>query len=77
MTRRIAPYMNLLTTEQDAYKQERSTIDIISLIQNIIQQDKTEQLILVDLSKASDSIDRNAIWKYCINKVFPVGRLDN
>ena len=63
MTKRRSTFMNLLTNEQQcAYKQGRSTIDILSLIQNNIQQDKTKKIIIVDLSKAFDSIDRDAMW---------------
>ena len=63
LDKKINTYMNLLTTEQQtAYKQGRSTIDILSLIQNSIQSDETQQLILIDLTKAFDSIDRNTMW---------------
>ena len=38
ITNRLTPYMNLLTQEtQSAYETGRSTIDILSLIQNQIQ----------------------------------------
>ena len=64
--------MNILTTEQQcAYKHGRSTIDILSLVQNSIQRDETQQLILVDLSKAFDSIDRDAMWAIAYQQGLP------
>ena len=74
MANRINPYMELLTTgQQTAYKQGRSTIDILSLIQNSIQNEETRQLILIDLSKACGSIDRNTIWTILYQQGFPLG----
>merc|ERR1712112_158607 len=71
-TNRLTPYMNLLTQEtQSAYKTGRSTIDILSLIQNQIQNEDTRQLILIDLSKAFDSIDRNILWTVLYEKGLP------
>ena len=53
--------MNLLTTEQQtSYKQGRSIIDILSPVQNIIQNEDTQQLILIGLCNAFDSIERDA-----------------
>ena len=60
---RITPYIQLSATKQQAkYKQGRPTIDILPLVQNSIQQGETHRLILVDPSKAIDSIGRNAMW---------------
>ena len=41
---------------------KRSTLDIIPLIPNGIQHRKTNRRILIDHSKASDSIDREILW---------------
>ena len=72
LTNRITPYMSLLTNEtQTAYKTGRSTIDILSLIQNQIQNEKTKQLLLIDLSKAFDSIDRDILWTTLYEKGLP------
>ena len=46
----------LKTEQQSAYKQGRSTIDIRALVQNSIQNDRTQQLILVGISEAFDPI---------------------
>ena len=55
--------MDILTKEtQSAYKTGRPTIDILSLIQNQIQNEETRQLILIDLSKAFGPINRNILW---------------
>ena len=68
MARRITQFINMLTTEQQrAYKQGRSTIDILSLIQNSIHQDKTHQLIMAGVSKAVYSIG----GKYDVGDVIP------
>ena len=72
MTNRISPYMSLLTrVTQKAYKTGRSTLDILSLVQNQIQNEQTKQLILIDLSKAFDSIDRNILWTILYKKGLP------
>ena len=72
MTNRITPYMGLLTREtQTAYKTGRSTLDILSLIQNQIQHEETKQLLLLDLSKAFDSINRNILWAILYEKGVP------
>ena len=64
--------MSLLTNEtQTAYKTGRSTIDILSLIQNQIQNEETRQLLLIDLSKAFDSIDRDILWTTLYEKGLP------
>ena len=46
MTNRLTPYMGLLTSEtQTAYKTGRSTIDMLSLIRNQIQNEEANLLI--------------------------------
>ena len=63
-TRRITPYMNILTSEQQmAYQQGRSTIGILlALVQNRIKREEPQRLILVHLSNPFDSIDRGYMW---------------
>ena len=64
--------MGLLTREtQTAYKTGRSTLGILSLIQNQIQHEDTKQLLLLDLSKAFDSINRNILWAILYGKGVP------
>ena len=64
--------MNLLTeVTKTAYKTGRSTNDIPSLIQNIIQNAKTAQLIPIGLSKALDSINRNILRTILYEKGIP------
>ena len=59
---RLTPNMNLLRKEnQDPYKKGRSTIDILSITQNRIQNEKIAQLTLTDLSKAFKPIGRNIL----------------
>ena len=72
MAKSITPYMNLLTTErQTSYNQGRSTIDILPLIQNSIQNEETHQLILIAISKEFDSIDRGAMWAILYQQGLP------
>ena len=64
--------MNLLTKEtQTAYKQGRSTIDILSVVQNLLKNNNTQMLILIDLSKAFDSINRDILWTVLYEKGIP------
>ena len=63
ISNRLKPYMNILTNElQSAYKTGRSTIDVLYLLNKNIKKWKTEQIILFDLAKAFDSIDREILW---------------
>ena len=72
MTNRLTPYMSLITNEmQTAYKAGRSTIDILSLVQNHIQCEKTRQLILIDLSKAFGSVNRDILRTILYEKGIP------
>ena len=55
MTNRATPFTGLLAREtQTAYKTGRSTNDILSLIQNQIQNRDTKQLILIDIRQPLD-----------------------
>ena len=56
---------------------DRQTIDILSLIQNQIQAEETKQLILIDLSKAFGSIDRNILWAFLYGKGLPWELIQN
>ena len=59
----MAPYMSLLTREtQASYKNGRSAVDILTLVQNKVQNEEEKQLTPIDLSKAFDSIERNILW---------------
>ena len=67
MSTRLNPLLNLITDDkQYAYKQKRSTIDVLALINKVIRYDGAHQLILFDLSKAFDNIERDILWpKLC------------
>merc|ERR1712112_477018 len=53
LSNRLTPIPNLLTSEsQTAYKNSRSTLDVLSLLQKNIKNDSTTGLILIDISKA-------------------------
>ena len=55
---RLTPQLNLLTGEsQTAYKPHRSTLGVLSQIENDVKQRKTNQLMLIDLSKAFGGIE--------------------
>ena len=63
LTRRIAPIMNLLTEEtQTAYKQNRSTYDVLNIIKNITGHKYTNlTLTLMDLTKAFGKTNRELL----------------
>ena len=63
MATRLNQALNLLTSgNQYAYKNRKSTIDILSVINNQTKNDGTAQLILFDFSKAFDNIERDILW---------------
>ena len=63
MAKRLNPVLNLLTPEnQYAYKNKKSTVDILSMVNNQIKNDGTAQLILFDFSKAFGNIERDILW---------------
>ena len=65
--------MTFLTNEfQYAYKVGRSTIDVLSLLNNQIKNDGTENLILFDLSKAFDTINREILWAVLYEQGLPI-----
>ena len=55
--------MGFLTREfQHAYKVGRPTTDVLSSLINQIGHGGTENLILLDLPKASDEVNREILW---------------
>merc|ERR1711915_428837 len=74
ITKRIAPIMNLLTREtQVAYKQARSTIDVLNHIKEIIGFKHPEMSItLMDLTKAFGKTNRTLLYTKLIEKGIPV-----
>ena len=59
---RLSPLVNLLTDEaQTAYKPNRSTLDVLSQIENGAKQSKTNQLMLIDLANAIGFIERGIL----------------
>ena len=72
LSNRLATILNLLTSEtQTAYKNSRSTLDVLSILQKNIKNDNATGLILIDLSKAFDTINRNLIWAILYGKGLP------
>ena len=72
LSNRLTPILNLLTSEsQTEYKNSRSTHDVLSLLQKNIKNDNTTGLILIDLSKAFEAIDRNLLWEILYEKGLP------
>jgi len=60
--RMLNPLIKLLTDEAKAeYKPNRSTLDILSIIENEAQQRKTNQPILIDRPEAFASIGREIL----------------
>jgi len=69
LSNRLTPILNLLTSEsQTEYKNSRSTLGVLSLLQKNIKNDNATGLILMDLSKAIDAIDRNLLWAILYEK---------
>ena len=73
MNERISPLLNLLTSDnQYAYKNKKSTIDILSIINNQTKIDATTQIILFDFSKAFDNIERDILWTVLYEVGLPI-----
>jgi len=69
---RLAPLLNILTDEAHAaYKPNRSTLGVLSLIANEVKQSNANQLIIIDLSEASGGIERRTIWGILYEKGTP------
>ena len=63
MFARLNPVRNLLASDiQYAYKSKRSTIDILSMVNNQLRNNTAKQLILFDFSKAFGNIARDITW---------------
>ena len=59
-SQRLNPILNLLTEDdQYAYKHKRSTIDILAIVNIQLKNDATQQMILLDFSKAFGNIGRD------------------
>ena len=78
ITRRLNPIMNFLTKEtQTAYKNNRSTYDIISIIDKFTRtheqngNDKYKSVTLLDLSKAFDRLNRKKMMTILAKKGIP------
>ena len=57
------PVMNIIATElQTAYKCGRSTLAILSIINKQIKTDETKHIIMIDISKAFGSVNRDLLW---------------
>ena len=73
ITRRIQTVMNLLTeTIQYGYKEHSSCIDALRKVHLFQKNHKDGELLLMDLSKAFDSIDRDILWTALYRKGLPV-----
>ena len=74
---RLNPIMNILTKEtQTAYKNNRSTYDIISIIEKYTKEYKCKQnsyksITLIDLSKAFDRMNRQKMLTILAEKGLP------
>jgi len=78
ITRRIAPIMNILTDEkQTAYKSNRATTDILSIIETYTRrmkkgEEKEKSITLIDLSKAFDRANRQNIYSILAKTGVPI-----
>ena len=63
METRLSPALNLLTADNlYACKNKKSTIDILSTVNNQIREGATTQVVLPDFSKAFGNIERDILW---------------
>jgi len=74
---RIAEIIHLLTiTNQYGYKKGLSTIYDIYKIEQYIQEGETDaQILLMDLSRAFDTINRTQLWTALYKKELPLGTI--
>ena len=73
ISNRLTTILNLHTSEsQTYYKNSRSTLGVLILLQKNIKHDSATGLILIDLSKAFDAIGRNLLWAILYEKGPPV-----
>ena len=65
--------MNHLTSEmQTAYKKGRSALDVLALVNNHMSNDDNASLILIDLTKAFDRINRTVLWTTTYESGLPI-----
>ena len=63
MNNRITPLINLITGDsQYAYKNGKSTIGILAMVNDQIKNANTRHLILLDFQKAFGKIERDIVW---------------
>ena len=74
ITRKLIRILHLLTgTTKYGYKQGLSTLDAILKIEQYIQEGtKGDQIRLMDLSKAFDTINRTQLWTSLYKKGLPL-----
>ena len=72
MTERLSVIMDIVTTElQTSYKSGIPTLDILAIINRQIKTDETKHIILIDLSKAFGSVNRELFWEILYRKGIP------
>ena len=65
--------MNLLTeTIQYGYKEQSSCVDALRAVDNFLKDNKKGELLLMDLTKAFDSINRDLLWTALFRKGLPL-----
>ena len=58
----LNPVLNLLTAEsQYAYKQKKSSINVPTMVNKVLTNNATRQLILFDFAKAFGNIERDIL----------------
>ena len=72
MAGELSVIMNIIKTElQTAYKGGRSTLDILSIINKQIKTDATKHIIMLDISQAFGSVNREIRWAIVYKKGIP------
>jgi len=80
MRHRLNPTMNILTREtQTAYKNNRSTLDILNIIDKFTKdankQESYKSITLLDLSKAFGRVNRQKMLTILAEKGLPINMI--
>ena len=65
--------MNLIAeSTQFGYKQKSSCIDVLNKVHNFLRKDGKAELLMMDLSKAFDAVNRKLLWTALYRKGVPI-----
>ena len=65
--------MNLITeSTQYGYKEKSSCIDALNKVHNFMKNEENGELLMMDLTKAFDCINRSLLWTVLNRKGIPI-----